>query len=324
MSKQFVIVPIGGIGDWLVCTPAIKAVRDKFPDHRIIIYKAKKTYKAATEVFAHNPDVHEVRLMNWLTLLRYPRHLYLVLCDVYNRMFRPHKTERFRMHTAKYYELHFQHISPTIIYNKSVKEIIPEIFGLHVRNAKVRLFTTAAEDRQAIALLSQYRYPVIMHIHSNSSDNHHWEMSNWKALVKALPQFTFLQIGSLKEPYVEGAIDLRGKTKLREAFALIKHAASFVGVDSSMSHATNAFDTPGVVLFGDSSPVYWGHDNNINIYKHLSCSPCYYLLAGGPCPYGTPCMKQITVEDVKEALMAQVSSRSMQERPQVKQALSVA
>jgi ADP-heptose:LPS heptosyltransferase len=324
MNKQFVIVPIGGIGDWLVCTPAIKALKEKYPDHRIVIYKSKRSYKNMVAVLANNPDVHAVRLLNWITLMRYPRDLFMTLCDVYNRFFRPRQKEWFRMNKAKYFEMHFQHIAPTIIYQKSVKEIIPEILGLRVKNARIQLFTTPDEDRHAIAMLAPYRYPVIMHIHSNSSDNHHWDMSNWRALVRELPQYSFIQVGSPKEPYVEGAIDWRGKTSLREVFCLLKHAASFVGVDSSMSHATNAFDTPGVVLFGDSSPVYWGHPNNINIYKKLPCSPCYYVLAGGACPYDTQCMKEITVEDVKQALVTQITSRSRHEHTPVKAALSLA
>ena len=148
-----------------------------------------------------------------------------------------------------------------------------------------------------------------MHIHSRSSNNHHWAIENWGNLVRQLPEFTFIQLGMPDEPAVEGAIDWRGKTSMREAFCLLKYAASYVGVDSVHAHVSNAFDLPGVVLFGDSNPALWGHDNNINIYKGIRCSPCYYHLWGATCPYGNTCMKLITVDDVKEALLKQMAKR---------------
>ena len=148
-----------------------------------------------------------------------------------------------------------------------------------------------------------------MHIHSKSSQNHHWELENWEELIKQLPDYTFIQLGLKTEPEVKGALDWRGKTLFREALCLLKYADSFVGVDSNMAHATNAFDMPGVVLFGDSSPVHWGKPNNINIYKEVECSPCYYELWHERCPYGHECMKLITVEDVKKALIQQMNRR---------------
>jgi len=111
------------------------------------------------------------------------------------------------------------------------------------------------------------------------------------------------------EDKVEGAADLRGKTSFREALSILNSSLSFVGVVSSFSHATSAFGTPGVVLFGASSPEAWGHSNNINIYKDLECAPCMDILLGSPCPYGKPCMTTITVDEVRKALLTQLERR---------------
>ncbi len=88
--------------------------------------------------------------------------------------------------------------------------------------------------------------------------------------------------------------------------ALVKYATAFVGIDSSVAHMTNAFDLPGVVVWGDTDPRHWGHSNNINLYKLLPCSPCYYMLGGIPCPYDHRCMTEITVDEVKAALLKQL------------------
>jgi len=158
--------------------------------------------------------------------------------------------------------------------------------------------------------MAPYKNTVLMHIHSRSSVNHHWPIEKWEALIEALPDCTFIQIGNKDEKYVKGSLDWRGKTQLRDAFCLIKHAHTFVGVDSSFAHATNAFGLPGVVLFGDSSPVHWGHENNINLYKKVSCSPCYYYIGSNPCPYGHECMNTIDVHEVRAAVLHQLASRS--------------
>jgi ADP-heptose:LPS heptosyltransferase len=112
-------------------------------------------------------------------------------------------------------------------------------------------------------------------------------------------------VGLPGEPHVPGAVDLRGKTSLREVFALLKAASGFVGVTSSFSHATNAFGTPGVVLFGPSAPEVWGHANNVNLSRNLPCAPCIDVLHNAPCPYGAECM-HIPVAQVQEALRRQL------------------
>lgn len=293
MSKEFIILTWGGIGDVLSCTPTIKALKEYYPDHKVVIYynSFKKEHR---KVFLNSPHVDSLRELSYKTLWRHPRHLYLYLSKKYKE---------------RYYFLHFQHVPPTWIYHKNNKDIAADIFGIELKDDKVQLFLTEKEERKAIKTLAPYtdKPIVLMHVYSRTSKNHMWDNKKWELLVSRLPQYNFIQIGAADEPCIAGAVDFRGKTKLREAFALFKFATSFVGVESCFGHVTNAFDIPGVVLFGDSSPLYWGNSNNVNIYKDLSCAPCYHYLWGKACPYGNKCMKMITVEEVQEALVGQVT-----------------
>jgi ADP-heptose:LPS heptosyltransferase len=84
-----------------------------------------------------------------------------------------------------------------------------------------------------------------------------------------MPAYSFIQFGTSEETKINGAIDFRGKISFSEATAIVKHSLSFVGINSSSSHVTNAFGTSGVVLFGASNPETWGHENNINLYKNI-------------------------------------------------------
>jgi hypothetical protein len=207
---------------------------------------------------------------------RYPFHLFAY---IFNRKL------------VKYIPLSFQHVMLyPYIFTKNVKEIIAEIFDLTIQSNNVEIYLTEKEERIARQRLLKFGIVVVLHVHSRSAMNHLWKVENWVQLVKSLPEYTFIQVGHKDEPHIAGAVDLRGKT-----------------VDSNFSHVTNAFNIPGVVLFGDSSPIHWGHDNNINLFKALVCSPCYYFLRYCKCPYDHECMNQITVEEVRAALIAQVS-----------------
>jgi ADP-heptose:LPS heptosyltransferase len=291
MKNELVIIIWGKIGDILVSSAAIRALKETHPDKQLILYCSSE---AQRDVFRNNPYVHSIRIFRIWNLLKHPYHLYVYLFD------------RKRI---KYYRTYFQYIPLTWIYEKSVKDIVPETFGdLNVvqRQSDVQLFFTKEEENRARERLAPFRNVIFMHIFSGSSVNHHWPLNRWEKLVASMPGCTFIQLGNKSEPQVAGTIDWRGQTSLREALCLIKYGSSFVGVDSCFSHATNAFNLPGVVLFGDSSPIYWGHSNNINIYKAVRCSPCYYHLAPAACPYDHACMNLIEVEEVRLALLRQL------------------
>lgn len=301
MNKDISVITWGGIGDVLVCTPTFSAIREAYRNHRLIVYCGRPEHR---DVLLHNPNIDEVRLVSQRFIQSSAaRYLWRYPADMLKAFI--------NKKDIKYYTLYFQHIPPTWLYNKSVKEIVPEIFAdlsIDLKDTRVQMFFTEVEERKARFMLAPFKKVVLLHVFSKASVNHHWPKERWEQLVTELPECTFIQLGTAKEPSIKGAIDWRGKTTLREANCLLKYAASFVGVDSSLSHATNAFGLPGVVLFGDSSPVYWGHDNNINIYKGIECSPCFYYLRQHACPYGHECMNLITVEEVRNALRLQVDA----------------
>ncbi|MCE3228477.1 MAG: rfaQ 5 [Bacteroidetes bacterium] len=300
MSKKIIIASWGGIGDAMVITPTLRAIKELHPKHKLIVYCNPNHYP----VFKNNPHIDSLRVLGLGTLLLRPGAFISWIKYLYPKTFISWLLKPFGQ---KYILTAFQHIPLTWAYKKSVIEIVPEIFEIELKHKKIEIFLNEQEDRKAREVFAGYKNPILMHIHSRSSSNHHWDMDKWAELVKQLPDYTFIQCGHTDEPYVEGAVDWRGKTELRDAICMLKYATSFVGVDSSFSHATNAFDLPGVVLFGDSTPVIWGHNNNINIYKGIPCSPCYYDLGTRPCLYSNECMKLITVEDVKEAVIKQVN-----------------
>ncbi|WP_436488021.1 glycosyltransferase family 9 protein [Chitinophaga sp. ARDCPP14] len=299
MREEIIVVTWGGIGDLMLCTPALKALKEENPHSRIIVYY-QHFHPGHKQVLLNNPHIDSLRELHVTSMWRYPRHLFVYL-------FKRKKWIKDR----KYYHMYLNHVPATWIYEKNYKEVAADVFDVKLSgDRKIQLFFTAAEEQQARERIRHFKNVVFIHTYSKCSVNHLWDIKKWNRLVKELPELTFIQIGMPNEPTVEGAIDWRSKLSLRETLCQLKYATSFVGVESSFAHATNAFNLPGVVLFGDTSPQHWGHENNVNIYKGVACSPCFHYLWGRSCPLGNDCMKLIEVEEVKEALIRQVSISS--------------
>lgn len=71
-------------------------------------------------------------------------------------------------------------------------------------------------------------------------------------------------------------IDLTGKTTLRESAAVIRKSKLLVSPDTGAMHMAKAFKVPLVALFGPVNPDIWGYNdkNSRSIYGRQNCSFC--------------------------------------------------
>jgi ADP-heptose:LPS heptosyltransferase len=278
------IVCYGGIGDLLLNTPVFEALKKQDARRKIVVYCKSKEHR---DVFRNNPHIDSLRLNTRWSFIRrkLSRHL----------------------KTSPWVISNYGELRPGIFYQKHASKIIAdEIFRVPMEQRKVQLYLTKEEDEWALEQLAPYKNPVPIHITSLASANQMWPLEYWEELVASMPEYTFIQLGLPSEQQVRGAIDFRGKTTFRQGVSLIKHSLSFVGIVSSFLHATAAFDTPGVGLYGASTPTVWGHDNNINLYKGLHCAPCIDHIYNSKCPYSSKCMRDISVGEVRAALLKQL------------------
>jgi heptosyltransferase-2 len=96
-------------------------------------------------------------------------------------------------------------------------------------------------------------------------------------------------------------INLSGKTGLGEAMALIKRCKLFITNDSGLMHVAAALDVPLIAIFGSTNPATTGPWSNRSrvIKLPVECSPCLKP----ECPESHfQCMKQISVEMVLEVV----------------------
>jgi len=92
------------------------------------------------------------------------------------------------------------------------------------------------------------------------------------------------------------AVNLCGKTNLREAMAVIERCRLFVTNDSGLMHVAAALDIPLVAIFGSTNPVTTGPSSSKShvVRVPIPCSPCLKP----ECPTDHRCMKEISVDMV--------------------------
>jgi heptosyltransferase-1 len=102
------------------------------------------------------------------------------------------------------------------------------------------------------------------------------------------------------------AVNLGGRTTLRELACIYREAALLVTTDSGPMHLAAAMETPVVALFGPTDPARtgpYGPGHRI-IRKGLSCSPCFRKRCETP-----RCMTDISVEEVFAAVKEMLAEK---------------
>lgn len=103
-------------------------------------------------------------------------------------------------------------------------------------------------------------------------------------------------------------VDLTGKTTLAELASVISEADLFIGADSGVMHLASATGTPVIAIFGPSNHAAWGpwtpEGQSVVLRSGVACSPCSYVEHGiglrDGCAART-CMKLVTPGQVIRA-----------------------
>ena len=114
-----------------------------------------------------------------------------------------------------------------------------------------------------------------------------------------------IQLGAKEDPKLEGALDLRGKTSLRESAAILANSFVFIGLVGFLMHLARAVDCRSVIVYGGrEKPAQTGYVANKNLYTQVRCAPCWLR---NPCDYDHKCMDAITSQQVVAAAAEQIS-----------------
>ncbi|HVS70145.1 MAG TPA: glycosyltransferase family 9 protein [Phycisphaerae bacterium] len=128
-----------------------------------------------------------------------------------------------------------------------------------------------------------------------------WGAARFQQIVNRMKhRFTFIQIGARDDPLLVGAVDMRGKTTIRESAAIIAASVTFVGLVGMLMHLARAVNRRAVIIYGGRElPSQSGYSCNINLQNNPPCSPCW---RANDCPHANTCMESISVDAVVDAI----------------------
>ena len=140
----------------------------------------------------------------------------------------------------------------------------------------------------------------------------HWFVEHWHALIPRLRSDFGLEVMMLGGPgdtaaarviaAAGGLIDLVGQTELQTAAALIRDSRLVIGVDTGLTHIAIAFERPTICLFGSTRPYLRSESPRTRVIYHaLDCSPCRRKPI---CQGRFTCLREITPDEVIRAVCA--------------------
>ena len=174
---------------------------------------------------------------------------------------------------------------------------------------KLRPYLFLSDEERAAGRLA----PRQIAIHSSglsaysAMKNKEWFPERFQQVAHALRgEFTLVQLGASSDPPLDGCIDLRGRTSIRESAAIIANSLLFVGQVGFLMHVARAVERPSVIIFGGrEKPWQSGYSCNTNLASELACSPCWRWSACDN-PVQRECMHRITAFDVVRAVHERV------------------
>lgn len=278
-ARVCVIRSLGGIGDVLMATPALRELKRRFPEMHLTY--AVDRHRTQTDVYANlvknAPFIDEVVDARYVRPKDYDACVDIsAVCIRYERSDLP-KVNRI--------DLFARRMGVTSLRNK-----LP--FYLVEREELVWA-------RQLIRKHNPKQHSVVVLHTASFSEKRTWPIKHYKTLIaKAeamnLPiKFVVLDFnGQYKQWNKHSNVINCSNTDVRQMTALIAVADLFIGPDSGPMHLAGAVKTKSLVIFGSVPP-----EARINHYKsheaiqhpNLSCLGCWYKA----CPYSYKCMRDL-------------------------------
>jgi lipopolysaccharide heptosyltransferase I len=143
-------------------------------------------------------------------------------------------------------------------------------------------FAVDDADRATVAAMTPARYAVLLP--GANWVTKQWPVERFAALVAPLRERFGLECVTAGGPEtkalaerIPGAVNLAGKTNLRQLVALLERADLVVANDSGPMHIAAALGRPLVTPFGPTNPVRTGPYRRIDsvVRVDIPCSPCY-------------------------------------------------
>ncbi|MCG6536469.1 MAG: glycosyltransferase family 9 protein, partial [Syntrophales bacterium LBB04] len=312
--KNILLIQLGDIGDAVLSLPCLRALRENFPDARLIVALREKTKGllddcpwADGEISINQEKrslIEEVRYQkNFFAHLRrfhFDLSINLRLGDrsaIISFLSGARQRISFYTHDGRFWQNRVStHLN---LLDYEVGQYVADYYSsllaaYHVKTQYPlpQLEVPPEKLKQAKALFAEEQVPPNRPIIALQP------FSSWRYKELAIPKYIELirqinseyglpvcLVGSADEKQRLSAIardcgpgvyNLAGKTTLGLVPAVLKACAFFIGVDSAGIHIAAAVGTPTVSIFGPSAPASWAPrgPKHLVVHRTLPCFPC--------------------------------------------------
>ncbi len=332
---NILLIQLKRIGDLILTTPAIAAVRQKFPDARITLVISRECKALAPAIrdvdrllimprgFAGIGTLAAVGRGGFDYCVDFTRNdrsaLLVALSRAKKRVvsFRIKVRSKFRTRFYNEFVPHRMRDMHTVDYHLAL------LAPLGIENAPAAIDLKLPEDANATAreLLEEHnvRKPFVIFHPGSARAEKFWDAQRWSEVINHAADhhdldlvvtggpslFEHTHIDDIKPKVRRQVIDLSGQTDLLTLAALIARARLLVTVDSAPVHLAAGTRTPQVILFGPTNPFHWRpRESSTLILQGDSASPMTNFVPKQP---RIP-MNQISTEAVINAMETLLSS----------------
>jgi heptosyltransferase-2 len=343
-SKNIVILRTDRIGEVLLSTAAVDAIKDRHPDARVSFV----TSGYSRPLLEDRGDIEQVITAETMTggrcfqkaislagKLRAGRydiaivlnphkmlHLACFLAGIprrigYDRKWGILLTDRFRDDRDKG-DRHEVECTMELL----------ERAGMDIGRPQISLEVNKSSEKRVEELLSGKGISgdsSLVAVHPGSSNPAKiWPGRNYSEIIRRMKQGLGCDVavlGSEEEKDLAGkiirqagveVIDLTGELDLKELAAFLKKAALFVGNDTGPMHMAAALKVPVIAIFGRNipgvSPVRWRPwgEGHVVFHEDPGCDPCNDT----ECRNDFKCLRSVTTDAVFKAIEQILASRS--------------
>jgi len=331
---KILIIKFSSLGDIILSTAAIRAIREKFRQNYKISFLVGQESK---DVLLRCPYIDELMVIDFKNkdkglagMFKFANTLRKNDFDMVIDLQNNRKSHMLSFLTLSLNRYGYDNKKFSRLINHRIKDDLPLLdpvahqfrilgmLGIDLKDSQLELWPTE-EDRQYVdeLLSSQWLSTNQKLVGLNISASDRWLTKAWPQkhiakLCEELANRNLMVVLTGTQKDLEKSkelvnmvkntklIDACAKTTVNQLACLIKKCAVYISADSSPLHIAAAVNTPVVALFGPTDPKRHMPiaKNSVVIKKDLECSPCYK-----PKCKNNKCMELITPEEVLAAIM---------------------
>lgn len=328
-GKNILIESGGGVGDLIMFTPALRRLKEKYPNCVITFLTIDKN----ADIIRRIPYIDKVICIKrghfmgrYRVLPNLMRQDYMIFTEWQPHLlffaWILHLPNRFSIPRIGNPLTHTLHKQITDIVSKSRDfaaktntRLIGDALEISLSDTGMRCdvsLPNATERMQVDQLLLEIGIDKDINFIAlspfTSADERDWPLSEAKKLVEMIQDKYHLPVVIIGNKKVIEDISqvsqysLLGRTNIMQLIEIIRRAKCLVSPDSGPIHIAGALNTPCVALFSRDLPSRWAPKNNCYpIYLNYSCSPCESEIFKN-CPHELACIRKITADMVMEKL----------------------